>query len=260
MYIINIVKEKFKNRRDIEHGVLLKKMSRLNAISELHKKTFSEYKGIYSGKDVVMIGAGPTVSKFRPIPNCIYVGLNRACLLKNVKFDYLFSIDKLGIDNYYKEFGEYDCVKFVGDQNNGANYQIPESEILKMKNVKRYKTDMGLCFPPQCTLDIESEPLCNFNSVSLQAMQFILYTNPRRIYIVGIDCTNLGHFDSNGNDNETNRKRLASRGEDVDDWARKTIEAWTKLKEFAHIYYPDTEIVSVNPIGLKGFFKDLYQE
>ena len=33
-----------------------------------------------------------------------------------------------------------------------------------------------------------------------------------------------------------------------------------EIKKFVETYYPETEIISVNPVGLKGIFKDLYQE
>ena len=36
------------------------------------------------------------------------------------------------------------------------------------------------------------------------------------------------------------------------------IEGYEKLKTFARRYYPDTELVSVNPVGLKGVFNDVY--
>ena len=46
--------------------------------------------------------------------------------------------------------------------------------------------------------------------------------------------------------------KMAVAGDDV-------IKLWLKLKKFAKTYYPDTEIISVNPVGLKGIFKDVYQ-
>jgi len=32
------------------------------------------------------------------------------------------------------------------------------------------------------------------------------------------------------------------------------------VKKFAALHYPDTEIISVNPVGLKGMFHDMYTE
>lgn len=231
-------------------------VKRLIATAELHKKTFAGFRNKFAGKNVVLIGAGPSVNKFKPIKNAIYIGLNRAFLLEKVKFDYLFSIDKAGIFGIYDEFIKYPCVKFVGDQNLGPQYQIPESVINKIKNVRRYKTDAG--FQSQFATDIESMPLGNFNTVSLQAMQFILYTNPKRVYLVGIDCSGNGHFTDN-----TKKKfkgfDLASRGENLAQLTNNSIAFWKSLKEFAETYYPDTEIISVNPVGLRGMFKDLDQ-
>lgn len=239
---------------------MLERTERLITASVLHQHAFSEFKGCNTGKDVVLIGAGPSVKDFKPIPDCVYVGLNSACKLKNVNFDYLFAIDKVGIDKIYSEFASVPCVKFVGDQNRGAKYQIPESEIQKMGDVRRYITDVNIYGNSRCALHLESQPLGNYNSVSLQAMQFILYTNPRRIFLVGIDCSSLGHFDNSQGTAEELRKRVKDRDESLDEWAKITIQAWKEIKEFADIYYPDTEIVSVNPVGLKGFFKDMYQE
>lgn len=36
------------------------------------------------------------------------------------------------------------------------------------------------------------------------------------------------------------------------------VDAWKEAKEFSQIYYPDVEVCSINPVGLKGIFKDLY--
>ena len=35
---------------------------------------------------------------------------------------------------------------------------------------------------------------------------------------------------------------------------------WSQLKDFAACYYPDVEIISVNPVGLRGIFKDVWTE
>lgn len=36
------------------------------------------------------------------------------------------------------------------------------------------------------------------------------------------------------------------------------IDMWKEAKEFAGIYYPDAKLCTVNPVGLKGLFEDLY--
>ena len=263
--IITIIGLKFKIKRKPEcyieeilrknNKALIKMMQRSITIALQHQKTFLSFKNKHQNQEIVLIGAGPTVNKFIPINNTVYVGCNRAFLLDKVKFDYLFSIDKVGIDQYYEEFLKYEgnnCIKFLGDQNLGKDFQIPESYILKLNNVLRYKTSIGFGLS-HFSLDIDSEPLLNCASVALQAMQFILYTNPKRVYIVGIDCTvaSQKHFTGQSYQND-------KRNEDAQALDAKNKRYWASIKEFAQTYYPETEIISINPVGLKGLFRDIY--
>ena len=227
----------------------------------INSQTFLPFKRCHQGKSIVILGAGPSVKNFKPIKDAIYIGLNRAFKYDKVSFDYLFAIDIQGIKDYHSDFFDYRdgrCIKFIGDQDYGdpktdkSSYQIPES-FIKGQNVYRYITRTGGYFNERFTYHLDSEPLGNFSTVSLQAMQFALYTNPKKIYLVGIDCTTNGHFtgESNFLDNRS-----------MENWKNDTCRAisdWKALKEFAHVYYPSIEIISVNPIGLKGLFNDLYQ-
>ena len=226
------------------------------ATSLLHQKTFLEYRNSNQNNTVGLIGAGPTLNHFTPIKNAIYVGLNRAFLYDKVNFTYLFSIDKAGLDTgkeqYYDTFFAYDAVKFIGDQNLGEKYQIPYSRYAGIRNVREYMTTAGY-MPDKLAYDLSTQPLANSASVSIQAMQFILYTNPKKIYLVGIDCTtgSKKHFTGSCID-------FSSRNENADNNDRYVIDCWKQIKEFAATYYPETEIISVNPIGLRGIFRDIY--
>jgi len=217
---------------------------------------FKKYKGCNRGKNVVLIAAGSTVNDFTPIKDAIYVGCNRAFLFNKVKFDYLFAIDKVGINKYFDEFFEYEkesCIKFIGDQNMGKDFQIPEN-LIPLNNTHRYVTNLGIDEAmPYFPLDISTLPLYNSATVSIQAMQFILYTQPQKIYIVGVDCTcgTKQHFIGN-NTNCEFRKENVYKNNII------SIESYKLIKDFAQTYYPQTEIISVNPIGLKGIFKDVY--
>ena len=106
-------------------------MQRLITTALLHQKTFNGFKNKHKGQTVILIGAGPTLNYFEPIKNAIYVGANRTFLYKDVDFDYLFTIDKAGLEtkseDYYEQFFAYrpnHCIKFVGDQNLGEMYQF----------------------------------------------------------------------------------------------------------------------------------------
>ena len=158
--------------------------------------------------------------------------------------------------DFYEELINYPAdsskktVKFLGDQNLGAGLQIPE-DVIHRANGLRYKTTAGI-LPNRFTYDIETEPLGNFCTVSLQAMQFILYTNPKRIFLAGIDCNVAtgGHFCGTEYD--------FSRNKEIAKHDRLSVDYWKQLKRFAETYYPNTEIISINPVGLRGIFKDVY--
>lgn len=242
-------------------GEILEGVQKSIATALLHQKTFSEFKNKYVGKTIVIVGAGPTLNYFEKIDNATYVGVNRTFLYEKIKFDYLFAIDKVGLEtgtnNYTDSFLDYkgnNCIKFIGDCTLGKDFQIPESRLYR-SNIRRYKQNIANGVPSNFTLDIDSEPLGSFHSVVFQAMQFILYTNPAKVYLVGMDCNinTAGHFVGNV-------AKVHLRGTSVEASDQENLAAWQKLKIFANTYYPDTEIVSINPVGLKGLFADIYTD
>ena len=146
----------------------------------------------------------------------------------------------------------YDCIKFIGDQNLGIAYQHPQDIMYLDNRVRRYKTTAGY-LPHKIALDIDTEALANSCSASIQAMQFIMFTNPKKVYIYGIDCTcaSKQHFAGSAYDNEKRNENLKNND-------KNHINDWKKIKVFAQTYYPKTEIIIVNPVGLKGIFKEVY--
>lgn len=212
-----------------------------NSVDKIHSDSFAEYKNCNEGKSVALIATGPSLSRYVPISGVINVGVNKAFLFDNIKLDYLF-IQDFNTKNYIYQLGaeKYSHIKkFLGILPQ-SNLIIPESLALKLR-AKRYYTD-EICKPHAFAFDISTTMLGDFRSVSFPAMQFILWTNPSKIYLVGCDCSS-GYFDKSNSVQPMNY----------------LTENWIKLKEFAQVYYPDTQIISVNPVGLAGVFEDLFQ-
>lgn len=243
-----------------------KKMSELkysmaysNAAALTNKETFSDIKNCNKGKSVVLCGAGPSLKKYKPIEDGLHIALNRALLNENVKFDWFIADDWDGIDFMQNELEQYDCIKFFGHQIGCIEREIPESFRLKC-GARRYYTDSFIVngFKSEFICDIDKMPVGNITNIALSAMQIALFSNPDKIYIVGCDATSDGHFVDSKNISDEQKKRqiedmkMAVSGQEV-------IKLWLKLKEFANAFYPDTEIISVNPVGLTGIFKDVYQ-
>lgn len=218
----------------------------------LHQKTFLQFKNKYNDKEIVILATGPSAKLYEPIKDAIHIGVNRAFEL-NKNLDYIFIQDYSGKTSEYIgnlcNYNPENCVKFFGLTDEWIDYPnrvIPETYALKA-NALRYRTDWANIsnFKSEFTYDISSQPLGCFGSITFPALQFALWTNPKKIYLVGCDCTCEGYAYNAKESNEL-----------VVDYV---IEAYKKFKEFANRYYPGTEIVSINPIGLKGIFKDVYQ-
>ena len=221
---------------------------------QYHPNTFGAYENINKGKDVVLICGGPSVQNFKYIDNAVYVAVNNACSFRpnEIKFDYIF-IQELHFDHnkniQVNEYSNPNCVKFYGviaDDKLKKIYprikRIPQS-YMKDSNIKRYYLDDRHAL--RYAYDLTTECLGDFGGTPFSAMQFILWTNPKRIYLVGADCAptgNMFYYSPESNNMEYPKQK----------------KAWIRLKAFAEDYYPDTEIISVNPVGLKGLFNDIY--
>ena len=219
----------------------------LELAKSYHSKSFKGYKNKFIGKDVVIVASGPSVNlvDYSILPkDAIYIGVNKSFLNNNVKLDYLFvqdlHPDQDIIDNYVGR----DCKKFYAllpyrHLYNWNLRPLTEDHILRA-NAERFVLEENV--NGRIALNIETEPFGDFKSTVFSIMQFVLYTHPKRIFLLGCDCSMGGYC----------------YGEyqaylDCD----TVISNWAKFKHFAKTYYPDTEIISVNPVGLKGMFKEI---
>lgn len=214
------------------------------AVARLHKEVFSKYKNCFQDREMVLMASGPSVKKYIRIENAIHVGVNRSFLNEQIPLDFLFIQDKRAFANGKEAILKYkgnDVVKFFGILNEKfQDWIIPESWALQC-HALRYYTDNG--FSSRFAYDITSQRLGDFSSVVFSALQFMLFCNPHRIYLVGCDCSNEPYF------YDPNQK--------TDLIPSRNIANFQRFKEFATVYYPDTEIISVNPVGLKGMFPEI---
>ena len=241
-------------------GDLEYRLCRINqfnlSTARMHERTFLPFKNKYSGKEIAIIACGPSLNNYKPIPNVINIGVNRAFKDSRINFDHLFFYDPASwTRDEIKELNAYhrdSCVKFYGITYEALHSGeqelkiVSESDALEA-NALRFRSHrliwlkgLEYVYP----LDISTYPLADFGTVALLAFQFALWTNPKCIYLIGCDCSTNGHFYATGTANELDP--LVSAG-------------YKYIKDFASLYYPDTEIVSINPVGLKGLFKDVYQ-
>ena len=72
------------------------------------------------------------------------------------------------------------------------------------------------------------------------AVQFALFTNPDHIYLVGFDCSEGNTYNKSSNS------------------YNYQLEGWHKIKDHIQLLKKDNLLISVNPIGLKGLFNEVY--
>ncbi len=245
-----------------------------------HPTTFGEYKNKFMGRDVVIVGCGPSVSQYKKIEGAIHIGVNRAYKQENIKFDYLFVNERLPermeeINNYRKQ----ECVKFYGilansrlDHLNGLDYvQITDTEDPKGEQaVKRNSfakvldndikeanaREFYLSSSDRKIITLQNkaeayfahnilqEAIGDFGGTVFSVLQFLPFTGTKKIYLVGFDVSS-GYFYKG--DEETYSDTSLQ------------IYSWQYMKIMYERYYKEIELISVNPVNLKGLFKDMVQ-
>lgn len=237
-----------KNNTNLTEQDVFRIVANANACKELHSKTFPKYKNINTGKDIYIIATGPSLD-YAPITQGIHIACNRAIELNDkFNFDYLFMIDYPNLKGYIEKIYNTNCVKFLGryifDTTNIAyRKSIPEYIVLN-SNAELFYIEGPLA--KQVYHDIELYPLYDSWSIAFQAIHFALFTNPKRIFLIGCDTANNGYFGGKDKPDKINVNKL--------------IDGYKKIKTYQEIFYPNTEIISINPVGLKGLFKDLYTQ
>lgn len=230
------------------------KLKTLIQCQSLHKETFGPYKYAFKDKTVVLVASGPTAQYHSQIDDAIYVGVNNACLLEKIKLDYLFCQDfymdeekRNAIVNYRpnecrKFFGRIPDDRIVECKKNAATAHVTRCPkyLIEKANAKEYYVTDDL--QDKFCMDIEKEPL-NAWGIVFSTMQFILHAHPSRIYLVGCDCSSGFFYKSDITFNNA-----------------PMVRGWQALKQHMEEFYPDIEIISINPVGLKGLFKDEYTD
>lgn len=254
-----------KNKKRIQHilgtDIIIDRLSLMTDIympaMVQHQKVFPKYKGINKGKTVVVTGTGPTFDYYNPISNVVHMGLNDAIFREDIHYDYFFICDYVGQDLLFEQILKEDnnTIKFFGINYRGKGCLIPEylreKDKVETVYVDSYDYDLnGKIFEKTrkfvYPLDLSVSPFKSYGTTLYMVFQFALWTHPDKIYIVGADC-------SKGYANKLNMAQS-----DYDhSWM---IRPWRKLAEFSKMNYPDIEIISINPVGLRGIFKDEYTE
>lgn len=217
----------------------------------INTETFKNYKNCFSGKNIVIVGNGPTLSKYNPIRDSIHIGVNRAFFREDFPLDYLFAVENK--PDVPEGFKKVDKKIFLGKYLDRlpAHWRNFSEEYSSQDKISRFFLNACARYKDQpIYTDICNHGLVDFGTIVSATLQFALYTSPKTIYLVGCDTTSAGHF----YDEEAEEESEGILHTHI------TKVGYARLKMFARLYYPKTEIISINPVGLKGLFTDVYTD
>lgn len=227
-------------------------------MNSMHLKDF---KNVNQGKFAILFATGPSLNEFTPslipesLEELVKVGVNSFIYNDDIDLDYYFcahDVAKEPIDHPHKAANDsnmlltvplfekikercndmqvFCCSKLDGRYNIEF---FTEDESKEMNGIPyELSTATG---SDNFSKDMES-PLYN-HSIVFPPLQVLLYSGIKKIYLVGCDC---------GGGNSYLVANVP--------WRADIYWNWIEFKEFKDKEYPDVEIVSVNPKGLKGVF------
>lgn len=216
-------------------------------IASIHSKIFPQFKNSNIGKSIAIFGAGPTVNYAPELKKSKIIACNRAYeFFLESGCDYFFGQDYNGIKSYYFTAIEKSTYAFIGRNAHKMHGTTPPEQYREMEKVYSYYILSKFYDFIKVRPRIESFPLIDYFTVVHPALHFALYTNPETIYLIGCDTSTGGYANKN-------ILQFRIHIEDIK-------VGYEKLKQLRDLEYPDTRIVSVNPIGLKGMFEDVYTQ
>lgn len=219
---------------------------------------FKNYKNKHLGESAFVIGTGPSYLKFEEyynknknqFKNIIKIGCN-SLVYSNIKMDYFFIGDKnTGYGSpkcFLKNIETYANYKSNITNFARSKWKCEPYSLIRNKNYVPYLTNVDDEYFP---IDISKEGINRRGSISMDMMQFALYSGFKKIYLVGHDC-NYGLKNSLGNNmSHFNENCYSGKNEGV---SKKLLMMWNNLNLFIKKNYIDVEILSVNPESLKLF-------
>lgn len=213
---------------------------------QIQTSTFTKFNNIHHNNPAIIFGTGPTLLDYNtetPLhQDSIKVGVNSIIFHDTpLDLDYYFIQDQ-GIteahpNSYYKSKTQYDryrvnIQKFYGTSSHKTNKNWYLSlDDCRDGHALPYLVNVRSDYA--YTSNLDTEPVGDGHTVVMSAIQFLLYTGVKKIYLVGIDCTGARI-------KETKSKVY-------------NLKGWYKMKQWIDTLH-DVSIININPVGLIDIF------
>ena len=211
---------------------------------------FKKYENKYKGQAAVLFGTGPSLDLYdsTQVNPDISVGTN--FIGKHRFFDqnlesyalldyYFFGDRNRHMDASFKVKKDKFCACEVDGRPHPLHLSQEEGEQLGAYGMSVMNSY------PEFTKDISENPT-HGESIIFHALNFLFYVGVSKIYIVGCDCSGNTCFNN----------ILGINGAQFG--YEPFLNGWRRAKAFVEEGHVETKIISVNPVGLKGFFEEIY--
>lgn len=228
----------------------------------MFKNPFEPYKNIHLNKSAVFFGSGPTILQAdltKISDDFLRFGVNDQIFLENINLDYWFMGDAMPQvpEKFYFKFHKYNTykpkkqkfIRYCNWQHDRKTTvpgwgEVPRNGQMpfKIRYAKYYNSNLG-GNPDNCLFkkDISEGDMTTVSSISFEVLQFILFCGVKKIYLIGHDCDYT---------NGTFAKIMIGKQQNADYYI---LRYWKIVKDWISNNYPDVEIYSINPVGLKIF-------
>jgi len=210
------------------------------------------YRNVHAGRSAVLFLSGPTLARYvEPEPDLVTCGVNTT-IFRRQDLDYFF-IQDVGrtshANSYVSRKADYDAfkpriAKFYGttlcpmlrDVGGTTEYTFSCGPIINIGGARIEDPKAAADF----SADLALKPPAAAGSIAFPALQFLLWTGVKRIYIVGADITD--------------GRRINEERPSQDYVKQNHLQRWQEFEKWVAGAYPDVEIIPLNPIGLKNMF------
>lgn len=276
-YPFNIVDEnRFKVNDTILEAIRKGKRQWDKPFKTPYNKPLEKFKDIHVGKDGVIFNPGPSLKyfdfeDFKNISDYVAYGHKGVShsdeVMKELTYYQIGDGHVEHPERFYEVHAKYpELQKFASAYGRGKyKNRFDAKTIEEVKKMNTILIDTGNLY--RFEKNIALYPMVNHFS-GLSSCQFLLYTGVRKIYLVGTDATVSLDDDKYGGYTSAFASQHSNFSEPIAGYffSKESLNIpephylqwWIDFKEFVSEEYPDVEIISINPVGLRGIFKDLY--
>lgn len=218
---------------------------------KIHSEVFPKYKSACKSQDIVVVASGPTLEYYGRIKDAVHIGVNHTFLKDDIDLDYLFVQDYLGDKQEdANKYRQGKCKKFYGHHcYDGCGLREIDADDAQAERYYFINQTPPTYYHCLSNPDITTRPLNTWDSIVFPAFELALWMHPKKVYLVGCDSAANGHYYHKDMDPDESFPVN-----------NNVLYGWEMMQIYVKNHYPDIEIISINPVGLKGMFKDVYTE